>query len=309
MKANVENMSPSQINDIKDEMRDRFPDVDWVDMSQERVHVLGYDFAIPGVLSNSILRTIDETHEHWENAYESQIPEHVAFCSDQYNFVPYEVAGKVFADFIDQYEGWGKPTYKFQILDNGRKMRGEALFNEHKDEILANAKVGDIISPIAGFQHSIDLSWLFKSYAGALNLACANGMVAHTLNLELGKKHKSTLDIGEMIYSLAPVFEKYEEQLGIWSYWGEQAIEAPVVEDLLNDSGFGTKQQEEILQLPETTTGETLEEWIRRGRINVWNMYNVLTQYTTHEIESDLVRVRRGEDIAKTFESRFRRAA
>ena len=310
MKAEIEKMSPEEVNDIKAEIRERIPNVDWPDLSQERVYFAGYDFAIPGVLSNCVQMPIKEDHELWEHAVDGRIPQHVAFCSEQYNFIPYEVATKVFLNYLETFEMWGKPTVKVHIFNGGSRMKAEATFNEHLEEIKSQAKVGDTIAPVGGFYHGIGLDWIFRVFAGALRLACTNGMVGHHLNVELGKKHKSTLDIGDMIDALTPTFEQYGEQIEIWNEWGAIEIEAPVVEDLIGRSGFGSKHQEEILALPETSTGETVEEWLRGGKVNVMNLYNVLTQFTSHEIESDMVRVRRGEQIAKAFETYdFRKAA
>jgi hypothetical protein len=306
----AEAMSPEEIIDIKQEVRQRFPDVPWPDLSQERLYVQGYDFAIPGIVGNAIQEEIDEDHELWEKAYDGKIPNVVAVCSEQYNFVPYEVASKIFLDFLDEYDGWGKPKVDFQIIEGGRKMKATAKFDEHRDEIKSRAKVGDDISPIGGFYHGIDLNWLFRVFAGAERLVCSNGMVGHHLNLELGKKHKSTLIIPDMIGALAPTFEKYGEQIEIWNVWGETMIEAPQAEDLIAASGFGSKHQAEILALPEQSTGQTVESWMNEGKVNVMNLYNALTQFTTHEIESELVRVKRGESIAQAFETaEFKKAA
>lgn len=308
--ALAEEMSPEQVIDIKAEMHERFPSVPWPDISQERLYVAGYDFAVPGIVGNAIQEKIDEEHELWEYAVDGMIPNIVAVCSEQYNFVPYEVASKVFADYIDSYDAWGKPKFSFQIIDGGRKMKATAQFDEHMDKIKSNAQVGDDISPLGGFYHGIDLNWMFRVFAGATRLVCSNGMVGHHLNLELGKKHKSTLNINEMIGALSPTFEKYGEQLEIWEAWGETLIKPAAVETLIQGSGFGSKHQEEILALPEKSTGETVQQWMDAGKVNVMNLYNVLTQFTTHELESEMVKVKRGDQIASTFETfDFRRAA
>jgi hypothetical protein len=113
-----------------------------------------------------------------------------------------------------------------------------------------------------------------------------------------------------MIGALEPTFQKYGEQLEIWETWGETLIKPTAVDELIIGSGFGSKHQEEILALPEKSTGETVQDWIDAGDVNVMNLYNVLTQFTTHELESEMVKVRRGEQIASTFETfDFRRAA
>ena len=308
--ALAEEMSPEQVIDIKAEMHERFSSVPWPDLSQERLYVAGYDFAVPGIVGNAINEEIDKEHELWDYAVDGKIPNVVAVCSEQYNFVPYEVASKIFVDFIDTYDAWGKPKFNFQIIDGGRKMKATAQFDEHKDEIKSQAKVGDDISPLGGFYHGIDLNWMFRVFAGATRLVCSNGMVGHHLNLELGKKHKSTLDINTMIGALEPTFEKYGEQLEVWESWGETLIKPAAVDDLIMGSGFGTKHQEEILALPEKSTGETVQDWINAGNVNVMNLYNVLTQFTTHELESEMVKVKRGEQIASTFETfDFKRAA
>lgn len=310
---NLDQMSPEKLNDIKAEIHERFPNVDWPELTQERVTVMGYDIPIPGVYSNSILEKVEETDEYYDDAvkyFDGKLPRHVAFCSDQYNFIPYEVATKEFLNFVDSYDQWGKPKINIHIFNGGSRMKAEAVFNEHVETLKSTVEKGKDIAPVGGFYHGIGLDWVFRVWAGALRLICTNGMVGHHLNIELRKKHKSTLDIGEMIGALAPTFDKYSEQIAIWSQWGEIDISEPTVEDLLAASGFGTKHQEEILALPETSTGETLEEWLRGGKVNVLNLYNVLTQFTTHEIDSDMVRVRRGEDIAKAFETfNFKKAA
>lgn len=300
-------MSPEEVTDIKAEIHERFPDVQWPKLSQERVTVMGYDMPIPGVYSNSVLEKVDETHEFYNEAveyFDGELPRHVAFCSDQYRFIHYEVATHKFLQFLDNYGMWGKPTVKINFFNGGSRMRCEAIFDEHKEELKGRAKKkGDVIAPIGGFNHGIGLDWLYRVWAGALRVICGNGMIGHHLNVQLGKKHKSTLDIDEMIAALGPTFENYGEQIAIWSQWGEIDVSKPTVEDLLSAVGFGTKQQEEILALPEVSTGETLEQWLRGESVNVLNLYNVLTQYTTHEIESDLVRVKRGDDIARVFET------
>lgn len=304
-------LSPEEVHDIKQEVRERYPSVPWPDLTQERVYVAGYDFAIPGVLSNCIQKKIDEEHKLWSYAVDGMIPEHVAFCSDQYNFVPFEVASKVFLNFLDSYDQWGKPKVSFQIIDGGRKMKAYAQFDEHTSKLKGKAaKVNDVISPVGGFYHGIDLDWQFRVFAGALRLLCTNGMVGHRLNLELGAKHKSTLDITQMVQGLAPTFEKYGEQLDIWNSWGATTLTPPQVDDLVLSSGFGTKHQEEIKALPEKGTGETLEQWMQRGQVNMMNLFNVLTQFTTHELDSELVKVKRGEQIAEAFETfKFKKAA
>jgi hypothetical protein len=310
--ALAEEMSPEEIIDIKQEIHERFPNTPWPDLTQEHLYIAGYDFAVPGIVGNAVNVTIDKEHELWEYAIDGKIPNIVRVCSEQYNFVPYEVATKVFVDFIESYDAWGKPTYSFQIIDGGSKMKAEAHFNEHKDEMKSKAtKVGDVISPLGGFYHSIDLSWMFRVFAGATRLVCLNGMVGHGLNLELGKKHKSTLNINDMVSALEPTFEKYGEQLEVWNTWGDTLIKPTAVDTLITGSGFGTKHQEAILALPEKSTGETVQDWIDQNKgVNVMNLYNVLTQFTTHELESELVKVKRGEQIASTFETfDFRKAA
>ena len=64
---------------------------------------------------------------------------------------------------------------------------------------------------------------------------------------------------------------------------------------------FGPKYSEKILALPQVGSGQTIEKWLTADNLNLWEFNSILTQFITHEIESEMVRVRSGEAVAKVL--------
>lgn len=297
----VEELSPEETHDIVQEIHTQFKeggeyyngkDIKWPEITAERLIIAGMDYAISNYKANCI----------WVEDQDEPIV--AAVTSDKYKFVPYEIAVKKFLQFLSSFEVWGKPSMNIHIIGDGEKISVTAKYLEHIEKIKGKAKVGDTISPTVGFKHSVDLQWPYSVESGAIQLACTNGMVSSKINQTVRKKHRAALDIDEMNATLSQSAEALPEQLAVWNHWADTNLNKVQTEELI-DASFGSRHKEQILTLPETQSQETVEQWMNNDQVNVFDLYSVMTQFVTHDLESDLVRVKQANSVADLFHKEF----
>lgn len=292
MQEEKKELSPEETHDIIQEIHEKFPDTLWPEITAERVILSGMDYAIPNYKANCI----------WSE--DSDIPIVAAITSEKYKFVPYEVAVKKFLEYLSRFEALGTPKIDIHIIGEGQKIKVEADFLEHIHKIKHAAKVGDMISLTAGFRHSVDTQWPYIVEAGGKQLICSNGAVATKLNQNAAVKHKNSLDLDIQNATLTDTIEQFPEQVQTWNHWAEININKNQAEMLIDDS-FGKRYKDQILALPETQSQETVSQWMEADKVNVFDLYSVMTQFMTHEIESEVVRVQKAEKVAANFHKKF----
>ncbi|RLD58108.1 MAG: hypothetical protein DRI97_03950, partial [Bacteroidetes bacterium] len=172
-----------------------------------------------------------------------------------------------------------------------------ADFPECKEEL----KPGRPLTPKAGVRNSNDLTLEFSRWFGAMELVCANGMVAFKINQSASKKHRQNLDIDFEIKGVIEGMNDFAEQTDIWKNWVDVQLASADAEVIMAALPFGSRHNEEILALPETGTGDKVSDWLAGGKVNLYDMYGIYTQFLTHNVESDMVRVTKGEEVARVF--------
>ena len=224
-------------------------------------------------------------------------------CTDQYKLVRHEMAIHLFEQALadERMDPYGKPEIKVALHNHGRRCYVEALFPECKYEI----RPGDKLEPKAGLKNSNDLSLEFCKWFGARQLVCGNGLIAFKINQISNKKHRLNLEVTSEMLGIPEAMEEFADQIGIWSDWAKRQIKKEEAEVIMEALPFGTRHQEMILALPQAGTGETLQDWLKGASVNAFDMYSIYTQFLTHEIESEMVRVSKGEDVAKVFHKHF----
>jgi|GEM_PF-2431759 len=194
--------------------------------------------------------------------------------------------------------GFGKPLIKeVRLIDNGAKMRTRVEFPECELEVRAGKK----ISPRIDNWNSYDLSKMYGLSWGAMELVCSNGMVAYRVKASVGARHRQDLNISAEIEAIMTGIQEFGGQVDEWKRWGKIKVAKPDFEGIMEVLPFGTRHTEKILALPQTGSGDTIEQWLIGDKLNLWEMHSIMTQFLTHEVESELVRVKKTEEVAKVF--------
>jgi hypothetical protein len=224
-------------------------------------------------------------------------------CTDQYKLVRHEVAIHLFEQALkdERMDPYGKPVIEVSLHGDGRRCYVEALFPNCHFEI----RKGEKLEPKAGIKNSNDLSLEFCKWFGGRAQVCANGMIAFKINQISNKKHRLNLEVTSEVLGIPEGMDEFADQVGIWQDWAKKAIAKEEAEVLMDALPFGARHQEEILALPQAGTGDTMQEWLNSGSVNVYDMYGIYTQFLTHEVDSEMVRVSKGEDIARIFHKHF----
>jgi len=290
-----------------EEIHERYPNESWPEVSCERLQLAGmHDM---GAISDRMANVVWTKHEKTGE----DVPNVVGIRSDEYKFIRYEVLTKKFEETLAEYDSFGKPTFSFMFPSDGARFICNVDFPEAVKVIKENGptKGGDI-SPSCGFKSSLDMKWEYSSFIGAIRLVCTNGMIAYHLESQMKKKHRMTLDVNEINKHVIPTLDRFDDQMKVWNAWSETQFTALQTEQMMEILPFGNRHSEEILALPETGTGESLEQWMKRDKVNKMDMNNVLTQFLTHEIESEMVRVDKAQKVSRIFhdhERYFKKAA
>jgi hypothetical protein len=274
-------------------MRQEFPDVPWPNVTREPLFYGKGDRQ-------------GEWHDRQVIVITNGESNPVAVCSDEYLLVPHEVAAaELQATALDMYEKWGPAELKVRIIQGGRKMEVWAAF---KDAPMTIGRRDAKVEPKIGVRTSYDLAWEFQTSFGGNQLVCTNGMVGFVIESRMKRKHRLGMSIEGHMNMLKQGMEEFDAQKRVWQTWAELNPPAEVFTKFLEDEAsktFGARHMENILALPETGSGETLESWLSGDTVNVFDAYGIFTQYLTHEVESDLVRIDKGREIANRFAKHF----
>lgn len=312
-------MEKEQIRDIQTEIRERYPEIHFPDVYQSPLSYGRGDTRTMMDGWSTIVGDVDRPIYDVEgkiSGYEKQEKVFHPAVSEQYMLTPHELTVWNVEQSLKDFDVWGPKEIEISLFKDYARIICKAKFPEAKTPI----KVGDIVSPEIGVQSSIDLSHEYSPWAGMLRLACTNGMIALRAFISGSYKHRQNLDvegITEILQSSVEGMQIQEETYKMWTNTEMPREQAEALlgvnidakeeddEEIASPLPFGKRQREEILALPETTTGETVEQWMRKGSVNVWNFNNVLTQYLSHNVESEMVRLTKGEKVAKVMHKEF----
>jgi len=241
-----------------------------------------------------------------EDGVEQEVPFAVG-VSDQYNLIHHEEAihhiEKVLAK--DEAKEYGKAVIMPEMIGDGERMKVGIKFPDAVYLIQTEGKAkGRPVEPVALMWNSYDTSKLFGLAFGGTDQICTNGMIGHKVQLSVRKKHRLNLDVEMQASALLDGMAQFSMQASVWQSWARESIKAQDAEDLLEALPFGEKHKEEILMLPEVGTGETLESWMKDGKVNLYRLNGITTQFLSHEVESVMVRADKGPKIAKVFHDR-----
>lgn len=221
--------------------------------------------------------------------------------SDQYKIVTHEEVLYNAVQTLDRFQEFGTPDFKITTANNGGRMNFEIVFPEVKYEVREN----DNINPRFILKNSYDSSWRLKTMFGAFRLVCSNGMIIGKKISETSNKHTLNLDINSVFETFSLGMETFSEQTKLFSTWAETKIGLPMYENIVEELPISETELEKIQVKPVTGSENTLEKLLKTDSLTVWELNNALTEYITHDIQSENRRSVLEERVGRTLHQHF----
>lgn len=198
-------------------------------------------------------------------------------------------------------------TTKFSVIEDGRKLRGEILFND----LTVQPKVGDYVKFRISFFNSYDGSWAFSQSADGLRLFCLNGMTRSDATAYTKFKHTQSINIQGSAAKMILGLETFMQQPAQWQAWTDHQIEYDAVETFFKSTiaksfTHQTKERTNEKQL-EKLLSIYSDEASNLGP-NKWALYNCLTYWASHTSDlknPEVTRRNREEAIAKAMQHKM----
>jgi len=196
---------------------------------------------------------------------------------------------------------------KFTVVEGGRKLRGEILFND----LTVQPKVGDYVKFRISFFNSYDASWSFSQAADGLRLWCMNGCTNAEHAAVSRFKHTQSINIEGSAAKMMIGLDTFINQPDRWRKW----MTAPVTTDMAETFFKATVAKSYTLQQAGKTNEKQLERLLSiycdeadsLGN-NKWALYNCLTYWASHTSDlknPEVARRNREDAIAKAMKHKL----
>jgi hypothetical protein len=202
------------------------------------------------------------------------------------------------ADLSKDYE------VRVKVIDGGRKMRGEILFNN----ITVEPVVGDIVQYRINFFNSYDASWSFSQAADGLRLWCLNGCTAPMGTARSNFKHTQSINIEGSAQKMVNGIDAFMNNKALWQEWmGIQVSDEMAEIFFKNTLAKAPSRQKLVDKLNNKQLENLLTIWAREKRNlggNKWALYNAMTYWSTHTSDlrnPEIARRNREDAIAKAM--------
>ena len=180
------------------------------------------------------------------------------------------------ADLSTDYE------VSVDVLEDGRKLRGEILFNN----LTVEPAVGDYVKFRVSFFNSYDASWSFSQQANGLRLWCLNGCTTPDTVARSRYKHTASINVEGAAAKVVNGLEHFQSRKDVWQSWMQTKLEQPQIEDFFKKTVCKAfTRQQSVTKTNEKQLENLLSIWSdERSSLgsNKWALYNCLTYWATH---------------------------
>lgn len=222
----------------------------------------------------------------------------------RYHLVPHDDVVNSIYDAVQTANISHDFDMKVDVIEDGRKMRGEILFND----LVTEPAVGDIVKFRVSFFNSYDGSWSFSQAADGLRLWCLNGCTTPMGTARSRYKHTQSINIEGSAAKIGLGLETFMNDKEKWQAWMQHKVQDDFVETFFKRTlakaasrqQLKTKTNEKQL---ENLLGIWSNEKAQLGS-NKWALYNAMTYWATHtnDLKNPHVARRNREDaIAKAM--------
>ena len=226
-----------------------------------------------------------------------------AIASERYNLILHEEIVQQVVLATKNLPEYGEPKFHINLPYDGAKMILRVNFPMKKEEV----KVGDEIISEINFRSSYDLQWKLRSDAGLRRLICSNGASIPIRGKQFGyvNRHISTLNLETAIKTMEEGLVAYSERTGLWKQWAEKQIEEQGYNEIWEALPFSEAERKKMEELPETGSQILLPVALASHSLTLWDMHSVVTQFVTHNIESEARKADLEPKVGRVFDRAF----
>jgi hypothetical protein len=225
-------------------------------------------------------------------------------CSDQYKVIHYEDIVHMVENSVGKLTDYGAVQICPHTYLDGARMRIGVKFPDLKSEI----KKLDSIVPKVDIFTSYDLSTKLKGMFGAFQLKCTNGMGVWKTFKQFSKRHLQNLFLNELGDNISEGLLIFGEQVDHWKNWASLRIEKELYETIWDDLPFSEAERKKIEALPEIGDQRLLSHTVQANDLTLWHLNSILTQWSTHNVKSELRRIDLEPIIARVMENAYLKA-
>lgn len=234
------------------------------------------------------------------------------FCipTAEYKLVTHQEMIERTEELIHQTKGLGNFTRSIRIDGLGERMVAQFTFHEAPFEFEGRGRK-EIINPTINLLNSLDRSWKNQLTIGAERTICTNGLTIGENWGRFKKRHIRSLEFEQAREVLESGFERIQQTALEWKAWGEQQVAIKEVDDLVKRIDFTNKERELLLEEQEVSTQLSIENWklfqeldMRPDMVGLmtrWTLYNIFTQFTTHQVSTEQRRLQLQNQVTSAF--------
>lgn len=170
---------------------------------------------------------------------------------------------------------------KFYVTENGRKLRGEVLFND----LTVEPDVGDYVKFRISFFNSYDGSWSFQTNAEGLRLWCLNGCTTPDAVSRNKLRHTQQVNVEGIANKLTAGLHAFMDAPQTWRHWRGQRVETEEVESFFKKTLAKVHTHQSVTKTNEKQLENLLGIWkdeVRQLGSNKWALYNAMTYWASH---------------------------
>jgi hypothetical protein len=176
-------------------------------------------------------------------------------------------------------------TVDVEVLEDGRKLRGQILFND----LTIEPAVGDYTKFKVDFFNSYDASWSFSQQASGLRLWCLNGCTTPDAVAKTRYKHTASINVEGSAAKIANGLDHFMSRKEEWQDWMATKVTNDMAETFFKRTvAKSFTRQQQVTKTNEKQLENLLAIWSNEAASlghNKWALYNCLTYWATHTQE------------------------
>jgi len=200
----------------------------------------------------------------------------------RYKMVTHDDVVNSVVDSVKQAKLSRDYTVDVEVLENGRKLRGQILFND----LTVEPTVGDYVKFKVDFFNSYDASWSFSQAASGLRLWCLNGCTTADAVARTRYKHTTSINVEGSAAKIVNGLDHFMSRKEVWQSYMATTVTTPMAEKFFkNTVAKAFTRQTQVTKTNEKQLEKLLEIWANECRQlgrNKWALYNTLTYWATH---------------------------
>jgi hypothetical protein len=196
---------------------------------------------------------------------------------------------------------------KFTVVENGRKLRGEILFND----LVVEPKVGDYVKFRISFFNSYDASWAFSQAADGLRLWCLNGCTSPMHAAQSRFKHTQSINIEGSAMKMINALDTFMTQPDQWREWMSARVTTDMAETFFKATVAKAYTMQQAGKTNERQLEKLLSIYSNEADMlgsNKWALYNCLTYWASHTSDlknPEVARRNREDAISKAMQHKL----